>query len=115
MQDGSWLSKNVKISFREGIKIFSQIGHPEWLSSAITKIAKNVKQKYFMNYQMDFYQICVRLMLSLCSKCKVFNLKAQCRCDIAFLRILVVKLKYWGKNCSFLGPVKSMKNSTEVS
>ena len=33
--------------------------------SLLLKIAKNIKQTYFMNYQMDFDQICVKLMLSL--------------------------------------------------
>ena len=55
-----------EVSFCEAIKIFHKLtiqkgGH---LPSEKSKI------QYFMNYQMAFDQICVKLMLSLRSECK---------------------------------------------
>ena len=56
--------------------------------SLFIKIAKNINRQYSMNYQMDFDQICVKLMLSV-------KVKAHCRCDVAFRGILVCTTRHY--------------------
>ena len=52
--------------------------------SPLLKTAKNIKQKYFMNYHIGV-KVCFHYAL---------NVKAQCRCYVAFRGILVMFYLY---------------------